>query len=167
MSTFILMRLKEKMREGIYYIVRLLHIDFRKTAVSNVYCFMLNSSAGFGLSLLAESTTGVTISSELIANAGDTPEDIGLKCAKMLYNEISRGGCVDTRLQGLCLILMSLGTEDVGRVKFGKISPQSLQMFRDIKSIIGVVFKITESGEDRVSISCIGSGISNITKKTT
>ena len=50
----------------------------------------LRRSPGFGLSLVAESTTGVLIHTELYAKAGDTPEDIGRRAAKQLYLEISR-----------------------------------------------------------------------------
>ena len=46
-------------------------------------------SPGFGLALVAESTTGVLIHSELYAKPGDTPEDLGTQAAKQLCVEIS------------------------------------------------------------------------------
>ncbi|KJE90878.1 RNA 3'-terminal phosphate cyclase-like protein [Capsaspora owczarzaki ATCC 30864] len=47
-------------------------------------------SPGFALSLVAESTTGVLTSAECAAEAGMLPEDLGLRTAKLLFEEISR-----------------------------------------------------------------------------
>jgi RNA 3'-terminal phosphate cyclase-like protein len=82
-------------------------------------------SPGFALSLIAESTTGVILSSECVASGGDTPEDIGLKSAKRLYKQIQMGGCVDSQNQWLVLLLMAIGPEDVSKVRFGKLTPFS------------------------------------------
>lgn len=59
-------------------------------AYAGVRVSRLHRSPGFGLSLVAESTTGVLIHTELYAKAGETPEDIGRRSAKQLYLEISR-----------------------------------------------------------------------------
>jgi RNA 3'-terminal phosphate cyclase-like protein len=80
-------------------------------------------SPGFGLTLVAESTSGALVSAEIVAEAGQTPEDIGLTAAKALYREISLGGCVDSVNQWLVLLYMGLCPEDVCKVRLGKLSP--------------------------------------------
>lgn len=80
-------------------------------------------SPGFALSLVAESTSGALISAEMIAEAGQTPEDVGMMAAKALYHEISQGGCVDSTNQWLVLLYMGLCPEDVCKIRVGKLAP--------------------------------------------
>lgn len=77
-------------------------------------------SPGYALSLLAESTTGAIHCVEAISQPGVAPEDIGLKATRALLSEINRGGCVDRRHQTLVLLMMVLGSEDVGRCVMGE-----------------------------------------------
>jgi RNA 3'-terminal phosphate cyclase-like protein len=79
-------------------------------------------SPGFGLSLVAETTNGALYAVECVAKGGETPEDVGLKASKMLYQEISLGGCVDSMSQWIVLLLMVLCPEDVSKTRFGKLS---------------------------------------------
>lgn len=79
-------------------------------------------SPGFALSLVAESNTDVLLSAEKAAEAGQTPEDVGIIASKMLLNEIRKGGCVDTTSQWLNLLLMILAPEDVGKIRVGELS---------------------------------------------
>lgn len=53
-------------------------------------------SPGFGLSLVAESTTGCFVAAEMAAAKGVLPEDLGKTVSRLLCEEIRRGGCVDT-----------------------------------------------------------------------
>lgn len=76
-------------------------------------------SPGYGLSLVAETTSNALLSSEYMANAGETPEDVGLTAAKMLYQEISLRGCIDSKSQWINFLLMSLGPEDVSKIRIG------------------------------------------------
>lgn len=80
------------------------------------------SSPGYGLTLIAESNSGVLVSAECMAKPGDNPEDVGLTAAKILYQEISLGGCVDTTSQWINLLLMCLGPEDLSKITVGKLS---------------------------------------------
>lgn len=82
-------------------------------------------SPGYALSLLAESTTSVLHSSEAVSVPGGTPEEIALAASRALLVEIKRGGCVDRKHQYLVLLMMVLGSEDVGRVKMGQLSPRT------------------------------------------
>ncbi|XP_073201357.1 RNA 3'-terminal phosphate cyclase-like protein isoform X2 [Lepidochelys kempii] len=88
-------------------------------------------SPGFGLSLVAETTNGTFLSAELASNpqgqgTAVLPEELGLNCAKLLLEEIYRGGCVDSTNQSLVLLLMTLGQPDVSKVLLGPLSPYTL-----------------------------------------
>jgi RNA 3'-terminal phosphate cyclase-like protein len=80
-------------------------------------------SPGFAVSLVAESTTGALLSTELAAEAGQTPEEIGERAAYMLLKEISQGGCFDSANQWIALLFMVLGPEDVSKVCLGALTP--------------------------------------------
>ena len=82
-------------------------------------------SPGYALSLLAESTTGAMHSAEAVSEPGVTPEDIALTASRALLSEVRRGGCVDRQHQVLVLLMMVLGSEDVGRCKLGEPTPRT------------------------------------------
>jgi len=64
---------------------------------------------------VAESTTSSLHCAEAVSQPGVPPEDIALQAARALLTEIERGGCVDQKHQTLVLLMMVLGSEDVGR----------------------------------------------------
>ncbi|KAL7422546.1 hypothetical protein Q5752_003194 [Cryptotrichosporon argae] len=117
-------------------------------------------SPGYGLTLVAESTTGALHGAECVslqsrtdkAGAADAarrevapaqvPEDIAMHAARLLLEEISRGGCVDGKHQWLVLLLMVLGKEDVGRCRMGDLTAHSIQFLRDLNAFFNVRFKI-------------------------
>eukprot|EP00076_Gallus_gallus_P016368 XP_015135674.1 RNA 3'-terminal phosphate cyclase-like protein isoform X2 [Gallus gallus] len=85
-------------------------------------------SPGFGICLIAETINGTILSAELASNpqgqgAAVLPEELGQNCAKLLLEEIYRGGCVDSTNQSLALLLMTLGQQDVSKVLLGPLSP--------------------------------------------
>lgn len=101
-------------------------------------------SSGFGLSLVAESSTGCFLAgtgvyidisllffptssttAEGVGAAGQLPEDLGKRVARLLLEEIAQGGCIDTAMQSIPLILMALNTEDLCKLRVGKLSPYS------------------------------------------
>jgi RNA 3'-terminal phosphate cyclase-like protein len=82
-------------------------------------------SPGYALTLLAESTTSGIHCAEAISEAGVAPEDIGLKATRALLAEIEKGGCVDQKHQTLVLLMMVLGSEDVGRCRMGEPTPKT------------------------------------------
>ena len=49
-------------------------------------------------------------------------EFIGVRTARLLLQEIRKGGCVDTVSQWIVLLFMALGPEDVGKVRLGQLS---------------------------------------------
>ncbi|KAJ2229262.1 hypothetical protein H4R99_005606 [Coemansia sp. RSA 1722] len=125
-------------------------------------------SPGFGLSLVAESTTGALMTAELCANPGDAPEDVGRDAAKMLLNEVVRGGCFDSSHQWMALLMMVLGPEHVSRTRIGKLTPFTIQYLRDIREFFNITFKIKPDPEtNTITMTCLGSGFTNVGKKTT
>ncbi|PVU97615.1 hypothetical protein BB561_000442 [Smittium simulii] len=122
-------------------------------------------SPGYGLALVAESTTGALFSTELCAVAGSTPEDLGKQCANQLLAEINKGGCFDSSHQWLVLLLMVLSSQDVSKTSFGKLNKFTVDYLRDINTFFNTTFKIQPNSEnDTISMACVGIGYSNTNK---
>ncbi|KAG9079073.1 hypothetical protein FS749_008854 [Ceratobasidium sp. UAMH 11750] len=123
-------------------------------------------SPGFGMSLVATSTTGALHCAEAIGEGGAVPNDIGYTASRALLAEIQRGGCVDRHHQWLVLLFMVLGSEDVGRCRMGELTVRSVQFLRDIKHFFGTSFKITPTpdSENELILSCFGTGYVNSNK---
>lgn len=87
------------------------------------------SSPGYGVTLIAESTTGVFLAGELLfcKDGSDTmlPEDLGQKAADLLFQEILSGGCCDSVMQSIVLLYMAMGEKDVSKVKMGNLTDYS------------------------------------------
>ncbi|KAL7838077.1 hypothetical protein AOLI_G00264810 [Acnodon oligacanthus] len=134
-------------------------------------------SPGFGLTLVAETVNGMLLSAELASTPqgqGDPvlPEELGKNCAKLLLEEIYRGGCVDSNNQSLALLYMTLGQQDVSKTLLGPLSPYTIEFLRHIRDFLQVMFKIEtqkadedeQKGGDKVLMTCVGVGYSNISK---
>ena len=80
------------------------------------------TGVGFGLSLVAESSTGTLYSADLSSapEGGEVPEDMGRRCAYQLLETVSRGGCVSLAAAPTALVLMAISSEDVGRIALGR-----------------------------------------------
>ncbi|OMH83904.1 RNA 3'-terminal phosphate cyclase-like protein [Zancudomyces culisetae] len=111
-------------------------------------------SPGYGLSLVAESDTGAYYSAELCAEAMETPEDLGQKCAHMLLSEVSKGGYFDTYHHWIPLLFMTLSSEDVSKTIVGELNPFTVQV-QQSKAYPGMV-----------DLTCVGTGYTNVNKKT-
>lgn len=85
----------------------------------------LHRSPGYALTLVAESTTSVIHCAEATSRPGISPEDIALTAARSLLSEVEKGGCVDEKHQSLVLIMMVLGSEDVGRCLMSQPTPRT------------------------------------------
>ncbi|KAG6832329.1 hypothetical protein H0H87_001970 [Tephrocybe sp. NHM501043] len=120
-------------------------------------------SPGYALSLLAESTTSAMHCAEAISKPGVVPEDIGLEAARALMAEVNLGGCVDRKHQIIILLMMVLGSEDVGRCRMSEPTPRTIQFLRDVKQVFGTSFKIVpaEAGSNQLLYSCYGTGYIN------
>ncbi|KAJ8260559.1 hypothetical protein COCON_G00162820 [Conger conger] len=134
-------------------------------------------SPGFGLSLVAETTQGAFLGAELVSSPqgqGDVvlPEDLGRNCAKLLLEEVYRGGCVDSANQSLSLLYMTLGQQDVSKTLLGPLSPYTIEFLRHIRDFFQIMFKMetqkqaeeTQKGGDKVLMTCVGAGYTNLSK---
>lgn len=135
------------------------------------------NSPGYGISLVAETTTGCLISAEAVSNHGaqdldekrtpSLPEDLGTQASRLLLEEIRRGGVVDSSHQGLLFLLCALCPEDVCKVRVGKLSPNAIRVLRLIKEFLNVQFSIKpDPATGTIILVCVGSGYRNITRKT-
>ncbi|KAH7889427.1 18S rRNA biogenesis protein, partial [Phlebopus sp. FC_14] len=130
---------------------------------------LCHSSPGYALSLLAESTTGAIHCSEAVSRPGGTPEDVALLATRALLSEIRRGGCVDRKHQSFVLLMMVLGSEDVGRCSMGEPTARTIQFLRDVRDFFGTSFKIVSANPSDQSCtqllySCYGIGHVNVNR---
>jgi len=144
-------------------------------------------SPGFGLTLTAETTTGCFLTAEVCSNpagSGDgptLPEDLGTRGARTLLEEIFRGGCADSLTQALTVSLMALSPADVSKAVVGPLSPYTIQQLRHMKDFMQIMFKLEtykseeeqegdagglRIGADKVLLTCVGLGFTNLSKKT-
>ena len=134
-------------------------------------------SPGFAVSLVAESTTGALLSTELTGSPGDVPEDVGKAAALNLLREIYRGGCVDRISERFNLIWMIMSPQDVAKLSIGYsvansenggIEPRTTKLLNDIDTFFGIKFKTRADPQAAtVTLVCVGSGFVNFGKKTT
>lgn len=92
---------------------------------------LINRSPGYGLTLVTQSTTSAVHSAESLSVAGEvtTPEDVASFASRLLLEELSRGGCIDSKHQWLVALLMALGKEDVSKCLFGSLTPYTYVEF--------------------------------------
>jgi len=129
---------------------------------------------GFGLSLVAESNiTGILFSADSVvpAKGGTVPEDIGKRCAYQLLESISQGGCVSRAAAPTVLMLMAMGSEDVGRLRLGREvigREEIIELARDLKKFGASSWGLRDIDEDDtedIIIAVKGSGLGNVSRK--
>ncbi|XP_078179463.1 putative RNA 3'-terminal phosphate cyclase-like protein [Carex rostrata] len=139
------------------------------------------SSPGYGISLVAETTTGCLISADMAVSDRKTdemeeemdekpnlipPEELGVQAASMLLEEIEQGGVVDSTHQGLLFILCALCPPDISKVRVGKLTPYGIETLRNIRDFLGVKFDIKpDPNSGTVLLKCLGSGMKNLSRK--
>lgn len=130
-------------------------------------------SPGLSLLLLAETQAGVVMCAEHSHNAtenrgSELPEDLGVRGAALLLEEIRKGGCVDSIAQSLTLLLMCLGPEDVARIRLGTLSQYTIVSLRLFREGFGTVFRVKPDPESKsVVLSCLGMGYKNTIRAST
>eukprot|EP01118_Nematostelium_gracile_P001486 TRINITY_DN1153_c0_g1_i1.p1 TRINITY_DN1153_c0_g1~~TRINITY_DN1153_c0_g1_i1.p1 ORF type:complete len:372 (-),score=84.18 TRINITY_DN1153_c0_g1_i1:62-1177(-) len=123
-------------------------------------------SPGFGLSLVAESSTGNAMGCDGAAEGGSLPEELGVRVANALLNEVANRGCVDSSNQSLVLLLMILCPETISKVRLGKLTPYTMKSLRHLKDFFGVTFKIEPDPESMTIVcTCRGIGFKNLSKR--
>lgn len=129
---------------------------------------------GFGLSLVAESSTGCLFSADVASppTGGQPPEDIGKQCAYQLLETVSKGGCIGPAAAPTMLSLMTMGSEDVGRLQVGRdviADDNMIRLARDLSKFGAPGWGLRDAGgEDEhgdVIISVVGRGIGNVGRK--
>lgn len=126
---------------------------------------------GFGLSLVAESSTGVLYSADVTSppTGGKLPEDIGKECAYQLLEVVSKGGCASTVAAPTMLTLMAMGSEDVGRLQLGRDvlgSEDIIMLGRDLRAFGASGWGLRDAGErDEIVVSVVGRGVGNVGRK--
>ena len=148
-------------------------------------------SPSVNLILTAETTTGVVYTHEVaLRTAGvssssfpssssnhhheadrgrELPEELGVRGAVGLLQEIQRGGCMDTNLQSFVLLLLCLCPEqEVSRIRVGPLSPNTIVSLRLFQQALGVTFQIKpDVATKTVIISGIGIGYTNMARAST
>lgn len=137
-------------------------------------------SAGYGVYLVAETTTGCLISADATVcypNVDEmseesenpelmSPEDLGDQVAKMLLDEVAQGGVVDSTHQGLLFIMCALCPPDVSRVRVGQLTPHAIETHQNIKDFLDVKFIIKyDPNSYTVTLKCVGAGVKNLAWK--
>lgn len=133
----------------------------------------IKTGVGFGLSLVAESSTGSLYSADLASPpaGGVPPEEIGRQCAYQLLESISFGGAVSLAAAPTVLTLMAMGSEDVGRLQLGKdvlSSEPIIGLARDLKAFGASGWGVRESTtglDGDVVVSVVGRGVGNVGRK--
>ncbi|RDA93135.1 hypothetical protein CP533_4118 [Ophiocordyceps camponoti-saundersi (nom. inval.)] len=128
---------------------------------------------GFGLSLVAESTTaGVLYSADVAVppSGGVVPEEIGKRCAHQLLESVAQGGCVSHVSAGAVLILMTMGSEDVGRLRVGRDvvgTEDQLRLARDLRTFGASAWGLRDVEDDTgdIIVAVKGTGVGNVSKK--
>ncbi|KAL8233452.1 hypothetical protein R6Q59_019552 [Mikania micrantha] len=155
---------------------------FRSTTLPLLKRFGVPSegSPGYGISLIAETTSGCFISVDTTISyprENDDmdidekkelmpPEEVGEEIASLLLAEIEQGGVVDSTHQGLLFLLCALCPQDVSKVRVGKLVPYGIQTLRNIRDFLGVKFVIKpEPSTGTVMLKCIGCGLKNFSRK--
>lgn len=132
------------------------------------------TGVGFGLCLVAETSTGTRYSADVVAPhaGGVAPEDVGRQAALQLFEVISRGGVVGQAAAPVLLILMAMGPEDASRISLGKSvlgTEEMIQMARDFREFglndWGLRDMDGDDKQDEVVIVIKGSGVGNVGRK--
>ncbi|ODQ82593.1 hypothetical protein BABINDRAFT_159147 [Babjeviella inositovora NRRL Y-12698] len=125
-------------------------------------------SPGFGLTLVAESKKGWRFIAEDIGGPGEVPEDIGVKVAYELLEEISKSAVVGRNQLQLALCYMVIGKEDIGRLLLNKeqIDENMIYLLRDIKKLFGTEVYFKDDDNENCLVATVkGVGFTNSSKK--
>lgn len=114
--------------------------------------------------------------SNVVSNGEEpsVPEEIGTQAAQRLLQEIYFGGVADSAAQGIAILCMALGQKNVSKIVLGPLTEYSIALLQHLRDFFGITFKLapyepeddsTENGANRVVLTCVGIGYSNISKR--
>ncbi|KAK0606376.1 hypothetical protein LWI29_037061 [Acer saccharum] len=138
-------------------------------------------SPGYGISLVAETTSGCFISVDTAVSYAQgevgeiedeekkeltPPESVGEQIASFLLEEIEQGGVVDSTHQGLLFLLCALSEPDVSKIRVGKLSAYGIETLRSIIDFLSVKFDIKpDPSTGTVILRGMGCGYKNLSRK--
>lgn len=124
-------------------------------------------SPGFGVTLVAELKSGWRIFTDGVGTPGSLPEDLGETVAYQLLEELSSSCVVGRNQLMLVALFMTIGKEDVGRIKVHKnqVDAQLVSILRDVKAVFGTEAFLKEDEDDTFILSIKGVGFTNASKK--
>lgn len=130
-------------------------------------------SPGFSISLSAETTEGNVFTASAVSHTKDsgeeplTPEDVAREASYLLFEEIRRGGCVDSISQSLALTMMAFNQKDVSKIKMGPLTTYTIHHLRHLKEFCALTFQLSSVGESQeVVATCQGIGYKNLSRPT-
>lgn len=109
------------------------------------------------------------------------PEDLGVMAACKLLEEIYRGGCVDSTFQWLTVLYMALGQKNISKFLTGPLSNYTIHFLQHLHEFFAITFKLDNPkpedyggvdeddvlpGANKVLLTCIGVGYTNMNKRT-
>lgn len=126
---------------------------------------------GFGLSLIAQTTTSGIFSADLSSDpaGGSLPEAIGIECAYQLLDAIDGGGSASPLAADMLLTFMMMGTQDVGRLRLSRAIVRSrrfLNHCRDARQFDTPTWNIKEIGDGDFTVQIVGAGIGTAMRKS-
>jgi RNA 3'-terminal phosphate cyclase-like protein len=143
------------------------------TDMSNKKSTGEGGSSGYGVLLVAESTSNVCIlAQETVGLARETPEQVGQRAAQLLIEQVMAGGCVDAHHQAMVLLLAALAKDDLSTIRFGELTELAISALGMMETYFGVTCAMKEEagpGEGfprTVLISMMGSNAINLTKRS-
>lgn len=123
-------------------------------------------SPGFGVSLVAETTTGGLLHADMIGKAGMTPEEVGRKTSKKLLAEIAGAGYISAKANYFVLALMALTIDNVNKICLRSVKEEDKAIMSVIKNMLGVSFKsVQNESSGNYLVSCVGSGYVNFNQR--
>lgn len=127
-------------------------------------------SPGFGITIVAETKHGWPVASQSVAVQGSIPEDVGSLAASRLFYELSCRGAMGRLELPMAIVMMTLGSEDVGRLLIGEkqIDPEIIQLLKDISLLwpgTHAVFKNEKDENGNLTMLLKGTGFVNANKK--
>lgn len=129
-------------------------------------------SPGYSLSLFAETNEGCIYTASAVSNSKGSclgpsiPEDLAVDATYMLFEEIHRGGCVDSICQSLALTLMAFNQKDVSKVRLGSLTTYTIHFLRHLKEFCGLTFSLESSENGEVIATCLGISYKNLSRPT-
>lgn len=133
---------------------------------------------GYGVSLVAETTTGCVLAADGCVSAGGgggggsgeakAPEALGVRVACALLAEVAAAGVVDGGHTPLLLFLAAAGPEAMAKLRVGRLSPAAVRLLRELRDCCGTTFALSADDADGTVVAqCVGMGRANMGRAVT